>query len=178
MKRVFVCAGANLANNQNINKQAYELGLILAKNNLKYVQGGSANGVMGETLKSFLTKSKHVEIIIPKTYYNNDAPSLKKLLGEGIFNPIIVTQETERLQIIKSCDHIIVLPGGTGTLEELLYSNETLRAGEHFAKLYIINIDGFFNGVLKQFETNINEGLSKPSGMHFKVLNSVDEIVF
>ena len=178
MKRVFVCAGANLAKNQNINKQAYELGLILAENNLTYVQGGSANGIMGETLKSFISKSKNVELIMPKTYYDLDAPSLKTLLGEKIFNPTIVSQETERLQIIKNCDHIIVMPGGTGTLEELLYSNETSRAGEHFCKIDVINIDGFFDGILTQIETNITEGLSKPSGIHLNILKNVNEINF
>lgn len=178
MKRVFVCAGANLAKNININKQASELGFILAKNNLIYVQGGSAVGVMGETLKSFISKSKNVEIIIPKAYYNNDAPTLKNLLGEENFNPKIVTQETERLQIIKSCDHIVVMPGGTGTLEELLYSNETSRASEHNCKIDLINIDGFYDGFLKQIQTNIDEGLSKPTAIHINVLKNVNELKF
>ncbi len=178
MKKVFVCAGAGLAKNQNINKQAYELGFILAKNNLTYVQGGSSKGIMGETLKSFASKSKNIEIIIPKAYYDNDAPSLKEFLGEENFNPTIVNQETERLQLIKSCDHIIVMPGGTGTLEELLYANETSRANEHTCKIDVINIDGFFDGVLSQIQTNINEGLSKPSTIHLNILSNVNEIKF
>ena len=178
MKRVFVCAGASLANNQNINNQAKELGYILAKNNVTYVQGGSCLGVMGETLKSFITQSNNIEIIIPKAYYDNDAPLIAKLLGESNFKPIIVNEELERLKIIKSCDHIIVMPGGTGTLEELLYSNETSRAKEHNCKIDVINIDGFYNGVLEQIKTNINEGLSKSSAIHFNILKNVNEIVF
>ena len=76
---------------------------------------------------------------------------------------------------IKNCDHIIVLPGGTGTLVELLYCNETLRAGEHINNLTIINVDGYFNGILQQIKTNIEQGLSKPSAIKFTILDNVNQ---
>jgi len=53
MKRVFVCSGMNIANNDNINKQARQLGLILADLKYTYIQGGSSQGLMGLTLVEF-----------------------------------------------------------------------------------------------------------------------------
>ncbi len=135
MEKIFVCAGIQLAKNQEINNQATKLGTLLAESKALYVQGGSTKGIMGLTLHSFLQKSNNVEFIIPSKYYTLDAPELKKLVGATHFKATKVDTEIDRLKMIISCDRIIVLPGGTGTLEELLYCNETLRANEHTATI-------------------------------------------
>lgn len=178
MEKIFVCAGMNLAKNNEINNQAIELGTILANNNAQYVQGGSNQGLMGLTLKSFLEKSKNVRFIIPSQYYDYDAPELEKMVGSNNFNAEKVESEVERLKKIKECDRIIVLPGGTGTLEELLYCNETLRSNEHTACVELINIDGFYDGFLNQLKENIKEGFSKPSTIKFKVYENVKQLNF
>ena len=177
MSKVFVCAGMGLARNENINIQARELGKILAQNkSITYVQGGSNKGLMGETLKEFLKYSSNVEFFIPDTYYDCDAPALIELVGEDNFKAYKTHGESGRLMAIKSCDHVIVLPGGTGTLEELLYCNETLRAEEHANNLTIINVDGYFNGIIQQIKTNIEQGLSKPSAIKFTIVDNVNQL--
>lgn len=87
-----------------------------------------------------------------------------------------IKAETERLEAIKKCDEIIILPGGTGTLEELLYCNETLRSTEHTSKVTLVNFDSFFNGLLEQINTNIEQGFSNPSTIKFEVVNNVNQI--
>ncbi len=66
--------------------------------------------------------------------------------------------------------------GETGTLEEFLYCNETLRSREHKSKITLVNIDGFFNGFLQQIKTNIEQGMSKDSAIRFDIVNDVNEI--
>ena len=176
MKRIFVCAGMNLAKDDNINEQATKLGYLLAKRGVEYVQGGSAQGLMGLTLNAFLEKSKNVSFFIPKAYYDYDAPLLKELVGAKYFRAKKVLSEADRLKNIIQCDDIIVMPGGTGTLEELLYCNETVRAGEHVSRIFIVNIDGFFDGFLSQLYRNLQEGMSKKSAFKFKVLTSIDQL--
>lgn len=179
MISVFVCASMNLANNENINKQASKLGEILGRNkSIKYIQGGSNKGLMGQTLKEFLKYSTNVEFYIPDTYYDYDAPELIGLVGESNFKATKTYGESGRLMAIKNCNYIIVLPGGTGTIEELLYCNETLRAGEHNNKLILVNIDGYFDGLLNQININIEQGLTKLSALKFEVVSSVDELTF
>ena len=178
MKKVFVCAGMHLPENKVMIKHAREIGKILGEKGLIYVQGGSNQGLMGETLNEFLKYSKTVEFLIPKAYYNNDAPILEKIVGSKDFNAIMVDGEAERLKIIKNCDLIIVLPGGTGTLEELLYVNETGRSNEHEAEIFVVNSEGFYNGFLQQIKTNIETGFSKKSALHFKFVNSPKELNF
>ena len=178
MEEIFVCAGMKLAKNEEINKQAIELGTILANNNALYIQGGSTQGLMGLTLKSFLEKSKNVKFFIPSKYYDYDAPELEKIVGSANFCAEKVENEAERLKKIKDCDRIIVLPGGTGTLEELLYCNETSRANEHKACIELINIDGFYDGFLTQVKMNIEQGFSEPSTIKFKVYENVKQLNF
>lgn len=174
--KVFVCAGMGLAKNENINRQAVELGKMLAENQALYVQGGSDEGLMGLTLKEFVKYSKNVMFVIPSCYYDYDAPKLLKMVGVGNFKFMKVASEAERLKVVKACDKVIVLPGGTGTIEELLYCNETARAKEHSAEIYLVNIDGYFDGLMKQISTNIKEGLSKPSAIKFHIVNHVKDI--
>ena len=177
MRRVFVAAGMGIPKNKNIRKQARELGKMLASHkDVVYVQGGSLKGIMGYTLKAYVKQSKKLELVIPHTYYNNDAPELKEFLGKGIFNAKKTKGETGRLEILKKCDPIIALPGGTGTLEELLYCNETKRSGECKSTVYVVNIDGFYNGLIEQIKTNIEQGLSKPTSIKLIFVNNVDEI--
>ena len=178
MKKVFVCAGMSLAKNENINQQATKLGAMLAQANCIYAQGGSDQGLMGLTLKEFAKHSHKVELYIPEKYYPYDFPKLVETLGADNFVAVKIKTEAERLEKIKRCDEIIVLPGGTGTLEELLFCNETSRSQEHKNHITLVNIDGFFNGFLNQVEKNVQEGLSKPTAIKFDVVNNINEIEF
>ena len=178
MKRVFVCAGANYAKSMNINKEAVLLGRKLAREGACYVQGGCEMGLMGLTLKGFMASSNNFEIFVPEHYYRINCEGLEQLLGKYKDKITTTKGEGERLKRIIACDEIVVMPGGLGTLEELLYSNETKRALEHDKKITIVNINGFYNGFLSQIEQNKKEGLTLDEYLHFEVVNSVDELCF
>lgn len=178
MEKIFVCEGTTLAQSQNINEQARRLGEILAKNGVQYVQGGCSTGLMGLTLMEFLKTSKNVMFFIPAKYYDLNAHELATIVRQGNFVAIRADSEAERLKAIKNCDRVIVLPGGTGTLEELLYLNETARSGEHNLKIDLVNIEGYFDGLLKQIQINTYERLTKEEELHFNILNSINELVF
>lgn len=176
MKKVFVCAGMHLPDNQKMINHAKQVGKILAENGFVYVQGGSNDGLMGITLNEFLKYSHSVQFLIPKAYFDCDAPKLQKIVGQNNFNYVKVDGEADRLKIIKNCDMIWVLPGGTGTLEELLYVNETGRSSEHDSQIILINSEGFYDGFLKQIKTNLQTGFSKNSALHFIVVDNPDQI--
>lgn len=178
MKRVFVCAGANYAYNNKINMQAVLLGRKLAREGVCYVQGGCEMGLMGLTLRGFMSKSSNFEIFVPEHYYRINCDGLEKMLGKYKDKISTTKGEGERLKRIIACDEIVVMPGGLGTLEEFLYSNETKRALEHDKKITIVNIDGFYNGFLSQIEQNKKEGLTKDEYLHFEVVSSVEELSF
>ena len=101
---------------------------------------------------------------------------MTKIIGQPNLKLTITKGESDRLAKIIACDEIIIMPGGTGTLEELLFVNETSRSNEHKKNITLVNIDGFYNGLLQQINTNIREGLSKTTTIRFKVVNSVDQL--
>ena len=176
MEKVFVCESMYMPKSENIIKQARLLGYLLADSGAQYVQGGCAKGLMGETLKAFLTKSKNVRFVIPEKYFDYDAPELEALVGKENFIYEKVSGEAGRLAKIKEADRIIVLPGGLGTLEELLYVNETARAGEHAKQIDLVNIDGYYDGFLQQVNTSIEQGLSKPSVLKFNIVKNISQL--
>ena len=177
MKKVFVCAGSDLPKNQKIIKQAQILGKILAQSNCIYAQGGSANGLMGASLQEFIKyKKKDLEFFIPEKYFEYDTKDLIALLGDnkGMYQKM--RSESQRLEAIKQCDKIIVLPGGTGTIEEVLFCNETARSNEHQNEIILVNIDGFFDNLIKQIQTCIDFGFSNQNAIKLKIVNNVEEI--
>lgn len=119
-----------------------------------------------------------MKFLIPNTYFKSDAPALREIVGEALFNVQETIGEAGRLTEIIKCDRIIVMPGGTGTFEELLYSNETKRSGEHKCRVTLVNIDGYFSGLLSQIEAGIREGLITNNVIHFDIVSSVKQIEF
>ncbi len=179
MRRVYVCAGTGFAKTKEINEEASLLGKLLAVNNYTYIQSGYAFGLMGLTLHEFLkyNNNKNVEFFIPDTFYDKDAPILKQLVGAENFNAEKTHGEADRLRRIKTCDEIIILPGGTGTLEHLLYSNEAVKNSEHNCEITVVNVSGFYNGLIEQLKRTKDEGVSKSyEEFRFKVVDSVVDI--
>ncbi len=177
MKRIFVCAGTGLAQTQKINEEATLLGKLLAVNKYTYLQSGYAFGLMGLTLREFAKHSNDVEFFIPDVFYDKDAPILREIVGADNFNAVKTHGEADRLRRIKTCDEVIVLPGGTGTLEELLYSNEAAKSQEYSSNITVVNIAGFYDGLFEQLRRNQEEGLAMArDDLKFKVVDSVVDI--
>ena len=177
MKKIFVCAGLDLPKNKKLIEQAQILGKILAQNNCIYAQGGSTSGLMGITLQEFIKyKKKNLLFFIPEKYYDYDTKGLIEILGPQKDIYIKTNTESQRLEAIKQCDKIIVLPGGTGTLEELLFCNETARANEHQNEIILVNLNGFFDNFIKQIQTCIDFGFTNQNALKFKIVNDVQDI--
>ena len=172
--RIFVCAGTIELKNENFNEQARKIGKMLAQGGHTYVQGGRLVGLMGETLKEFCKISNNVEFVIPEFYAKYDIPTLTEFQPKAKIT--IVKNEAERLQQIITCDKIIVLPGGTGTLEEFVYSNETKRQKEHKAEIILVNYQGFYDAVLRQIENLCKLGYDKKDIINFKIVDSVEDL--
>ena len=170
--KVFVCAGSSEIKDMDYTNQAKLLGEILADQNVTYIQGGSANGMMGATLKEFCKYSKKVEIIIPEVYLKFDESALKQIAGEDLKITPVAT-ELDRLKLIKTCDKIIVLPGGTGTIEEFMFCNETKRNHEHSADIILVNYKNFYDNLLNQLHNPLT---FTPSSINFSVVEKVEDI--
>jgi len=152
--KIFVCAGMEALPDEKTAKEAVKIGKLLGQAGITLLQGGSDSGMMGLTLNEFLKHSDDVEMIIPEIYKSN----LRNLKYKKAH---IVPNLAARLhEIIKQADAIIVLPGGTGTVLELFFTNEAKRAKECSCDIIIVNTNGFYDGLKQQMQSMIKRGFT------------------
>lgn len=149
MKTVAVFCSADDKISQKYKDEAHALGARLAERDCNLVTGGSKTGLMKEVVDGFLTKgvAEQVTGVLPKV--------LKELNVHHEEIPILhwVDGMHERLKTFHSlAQAIIVLPGGFGTMHELLDFLVSNQFGITSQKIILLNTDGFWDFLLKQFE--------------------------
>ena len=119
MLKVFVALGKQMPKNKKMIEDTEEVARLLAKYNCTLVQGGARIGLMGVVASEFQEYSEEVVMIVPEVHKAD-------LEGTKSKEHYIVEGEADRLKTtIKTCDLMIVLPGGTGTMAELSYYNSS-----------------------------------------------------
>lgn len=130
---------------------ARELGEILAKNHINVFYGGGAIGLMGSLADNILKHGGKITGIIPRFM-------LEQGWGHKKVDHIVVDSMHERKKkLAENADAIIALPGGVGTLEELLEMITLKQLGKLIVPIVILNTNGFFNPLLHLFEQMIEQ---------------------
>jgi uncharacterized protein (TIGR00730 family) len=143
IKTVCVYCGSGPGTNPNFVKAAIAFGKALARNKVGLVYGGGSVGLMGAIATSVLDNGGTVTGIIP-----DFLTSREHALSE--VQEMIVTRdmhERKRLMFERS-DAFIALPGGVGTLEELVEQLTWQQLGRHSKPILLANVDGFWEPLL------------------------------
>lgn len=150
---------------------ATELGKAIAIKKDILLYGGGMRGLMGATAKAVHGAGGKVIGVIPERL------NLKGIVYETCDELIITKDLRERKSFMDSnSDAFIALPGGFGTLEELLEIITLKQLKYHNKPIVILNINGFYDSMLKQFDCIINQCFAHhESNMLYRVLSSVDE---
>lgn len=144
---IFVGCSSTNSTNEAYNNAARNVGMFIKKRNHNLVFGGCKNGLMGEVYKSVAT-ARHSKIIVTTVKrYQEDLQGMS-------YNEVYVsdTINERKNDILKLADIFLFLPGGIGTVDELLTAIETKRSGEHSKPIIICNINGYFDSLLAVFE--------------------------
>jgi len=139
IKTVCVYCGSGAGTNPRFLEAATAFGKELADNGVALVYGGGSVGLMGAVATSVLDHGGAVTGIIPGFLANREL-ALKRV------QDLIVTDdmhERKRLMFERS-DAFVALPGGIGTLEELVEQMTWQQLGQHRKPILIANIDGFW----------------------------------
>lgn len=170
MLRVFTALGKQMPKDKAMVEDVERVAQLLAKYNCTMVQGGAKTGLMGVAVQEFQKYSDEVVMIVPEVHKSD-------LVGTKNKEFYIVEGESDRMRItIHTCDMMIVFPGGSGTLAELAYYNETRKSGEHQARIVVVNTHGFFNKLFKFQKHQIKHGFMKPEHVMFDVIKNADEL--
>jgi uncharacterized protein (TIGR00730 family) len=136
---------------------ARQLGAILADEKVTVVYGGGGAGLMGAVADGALASGGTVIGVIPQFMVDLEWGH------KGISRMIIVrTMHQRKKKLLQDSDAVIALPGGSGTLEELLEVISLKRLGLYLNPIIIVNIDGFYDAFKTQLERCIQDKFMDP----------------
>jgi hypothetical protein len=136
--------------------EAVKLGTLIGENNHSIVYGGATVGLM-HTVAEAARKAGAISLgIIPESIHN------KRLSSSRDHEQIITPNMRDRKYMMrKRSDAFIALPGGFGTLEEILEVITLKQLQYHQKAIVFINTDGFYDSLFAQFERAYRESFSK-----------------
>src|SRR5437667_5748685 len=143
IKTVCVYCGSGSGSNHRFLEAAIALGKNFAENSIRLVYGGGSVGLMGAVAKSALDHGGAVTGIIPDFLRARENALTK--VQEMIVTPDM--HERKRLMFERS-DAFVALPGGVGTLEELVEMLTWQQLGRHAKPILLANIDGFWEPLM------------------------------
>jgi len=156
MDKIAIFCGASSGFNPVYTQKAKEMGQLLSKKNISIVFGGGKVGMMGAIADEMLELKAEVIGIIPHFLRHEEVEHdrVEQML-------VSQTMSERKVRISKMVDGYIAMPGGFGTLDEVL---EVLTLGQlHIEQKPIgfLNTNGFFDALIQQFDHMVKEGFLK-----------------
>lgn len=164
------CASSNKCDKFFLD-EAQKLGEILAKSGRTILYGGGKVGLMGKLAEGSLKFNGKIIGIITEQLKNLE-------LGNEEINELrIVSSMHEReAGLIMNADCIIALPGGCGTIEELMQAITWKRLGLINTPVIIVNLRNFYDHLIKMLELTVKEKFMKEEYLeHWSVVSSIEE---
>eukprot|EP01018_Ginkgo_biloba_P016716 Gb_08598 [translate_table: standard] len=132
--------------------------------NIDLVYGGGSVGLMGLVSQAVHDGGRHVLGVIPKTLMP------REITGETVGEVKAVSDMHQRkAEMARQADAFIALPGGYGTLEELLEVITWAQLGIHDKPVGLLNVDGYYNSLLSFIDKAVDEGFITPAARHIIV---------
>ena len=168
---VFCASSANIGSRYL--EAARELGALLAREGWRCVNGGGAVGLMGAVTDGALDAGGEVTGVIPKFMVDNG------WCYDRLDDVIITADMHQRKQIMSEmANAVIAMPGGVGTLEELLETLTWRQLGLIQVPVIILNTLGYYDSLLEMLSHAIDEGFMKPShGQLWQVASTPQEAI-
>jgi hypothetical protein len=157
LRKVVVYCGTSATRDPAVEAEIRTFGRELAARDITLVYGGSSLGLMGAVADEVLAAGGKVVGVIPKALVGREAAHA------GLTELRVVETMHEREQAMFDFgDAFVAFPGGFGTLEEILEMVTWKQLGIHGKPVVIVNIGGYFDPLLQQFENAIRSGYARP----------------
>jgi uncharacterized protein (TIGR00730 family) len=176
IRSVCVYCGSSPGHDQRYLKAAHSLGRALARAGLGLVYGGGTRGLMGAVSDSAIRAGGRVTGIIPRFLLNREAtePALDRI------HELLVTDDMHQRKhaMFEKSDGFVALPGGIGTLEEIVEIMTWGQLGHHRKPIVFANIGGFWDPMLALLEHMSEKGFIHSSHLVKPlVIDEADAIV-
>jgi uncharacterized protein (TIGR00730 family) len=174
IKAICVYCGSSPGTDPAFAKTARDFGRILAENKVRLVYGGGSIGLMGAIASSVIEHGGTATGIIPEFLTAKEQP--RRLAQEQI---ITRDMHERKRTMFDRADAFVALPGGLGTLEELVEQMTWAQLGRHKKPILIANINRFWDPLLALIDHMRRLGLvpSSAHGVELLVADRVEDIL-
>lgn len=173
VRNICVYCGSGVGGKPVYRDAAQTLGRSLAEAGIGLVYGGGSLGLMGEVARSTLAAGGRVTGIIPAFLSERE-----QMLHD--VDELVVTEDMHQRKMLmfQKSDAFVALPGGIGTLEELVEQLTWSQLGQHEKPIIIANIDGFWTPFLRLLEhMRSDEFIRKSLDVRCIVVDQAEDIV-
>lgn len=154
--KIAVFCGSAKGKNKDYKNAAISLAKEMAEASLDLVYGGGSIGLMGIIADELLSLNRKVYGIIPKKIYDWEVGH------EHITELTVVDDMHERkAKMAEMSDAFIAMPGGIGTLEEIVEAFTWLQLGYHHKPCAFLNVNGYYDHLIQFFDSMVAEGFLK-----------------
>jgi uncharacterized protein (TIGR00730 family) len=168
MKIAVFCSSSNSIEEKFLDLARHS-GILLAKKQHTIVFGGAKIGMMGELARSSKKHNGKIIGVAPDFFDKNRHFSE----SDEFFSTKTMSERKQKM--IDLSDAFLVLPGGVGTLDELLDILTIERVQEFSKPIYLLNFDNFFKPFLELFDHLINLNFAEKSD-NLRIIKTLDEL--
>src|ERR1700761_4993704 len=146
IRAVCVYCGSSPGNDAAYVEAGERLGSALAAAGMRLIYGGGTTGVMGAVARGALQAGGEIGAIIPRFLINRE--TTKAALSQ--FNDVTITEtmHERKHKMFERSDAFVALPGGIGTVEEIVEIMTWGQLGRHRKPIVLVNINGFWNPLI------------------------------
>ncbi|XP_020270300.1 cytokinin riboside 5'-monophosphate phosphoribohydrolase LOG8-like [Asparagus officinalis] len=155
-RKICVFCGSNSGNRTVFSDAALDLGNELVKRRIDLVYGGGSVGLMGLISQTVYDGGCGVLGVIPTALMPLEISG--QTMGEV---KVVADMHERKAEMARQSDAFIALPGGYGTMEELLEMITWSQLGIHNKPVGLLNVDGYYNSLLALFDNGVDEGFIK-----------------
>ena len=164
---VYCASSADVA--QSYKDAAVQLGRMATELGIDLVYGGGRVGLMGLLADTALAAGGRVTGIIPGHIVEMEVAH--QTLTELI---VVETMHERKKMMFDRSDAFVILPGGMGTLDEMLEILTWKQLGLHDKPVILANIDGYWDRLLALIDHGVGEGFIQPR--HARLLQEVKDV--
>ena len=173
LKTICVYCGSSNGVNPLMLRAAETLGQAMGRAGIGLVYGGGNNGLMGAIARAVLASDGHVTGIIPAFLRDRE-----NMIAEAQDLVVVPDMHTRKRLMFEQSDAFVALPGGIGTLEELVEQMTWAQLERHTKPVLIADIGGFWRPLLALLAHMRQQGFIQ-AGLEVKYLvaETIDEIL-
>lgn len=157
LRSICIFCGSHHGRRETYVDAAASLGRVLSERNITVVYGGGSIGLMGAIADTVVAAEGRVIGVIPEQLAKREV-----MHGRLTETHVVSSMHERKALMSRLADAFIALPGGFGTLEELLEVITWAQLGIHTKPIGLLNVGGYFDPLVTMVDKGVEEGFIRP----------------